>query len=834
MVTCFQCSRRTGGNIPPCDADVSSAPGIGCFQCKRKDIPCVVGETLLAPRPDGLTTPLVCDRCSKLSITECSWRERKTQSANNNRCRNCRIVEGFHATCSHGGSHFPQRQQSITPPGHTHLTVTRELPPPDLRPPHQVEAQANPVPGYNPATAGVFHNLSQEQARDLRLPYRPCLLCASLANREDVTLPNMRCNADPEIPLGCLLCTQFGLPCVSNWVALPPNLTHAPALLPNFGHCDNCLQNNLTCDRKRPCDACVLTKHDCTGARQGCFWRGVPGDDHSLYYRTHGLWEGGVFRPPGVMLAAVPPMPQDYHLGFQNLQRPRVYGSNQAKADNLARVPRGILQGPNSNMPSNAPQPLHWPSTNPNESPFPVPGIYEQRREAINLTRDRLIEADGHAGEVQSHQQLSDADLLQIDIVNSDAEAAAFGDGLDIYRNRWRGAQGLVIKHQQQLDLRTIRRRLRIDMLAGIKEPNSLIAHGIRAFLLIRVDARDQPVRQLATIRFNEEGHDDLVYTQPLLNPGGSSLANTTVRPFSRPVSPGPYRAVFDITHPPTVLSLHERKNDPAAQQQGHPAYINLDSVVRPLWNHPNPLGLPTLCTIPLLDPWTRGNRPQVMTCMAIDIYGTVCGRPTNNACEDRTHPDHAPVAICYLCEDRTRNAMLTIMQQVVFTLRAYACGSCSRGPAVEPQTYRHLGSRVWGIDVNEGNIRVAVPNPKYGWQDTGGFAGDLCPGSGCACLQKFFGRCLCNAHRMQHLVNLQLAVRHLDNYVVSVFGRQVCPFCTLDPPASSFFFQGQDGAAGVKKVWACKACNEVVVGRVPDSTMGAIENIIDQLTFGP
>ncbi|KAI1208395.1 uncharacterized protein F4807DRAFT_461723 [Annulohypoxylon truncatum] len=131
-----------------------------------------------------------------------------------------------------------------------------------------------------------------------------------------------KCDMEPGAnpPRACTECTRWGLFCVHDGVALPPrDLTEEQDRMEAIGRCDPCMNQIRNCDRKRPCDNCIIHGEPvCSGRNQAnCFWRGAPGDNLPLYYEK--IYRDGQRGVNYILAGPRPKMPPDYHLQYQPL-----------------------------------------------------------------------------------------------------------------------------------------------------------------------------------------------------------------------------------------------------------------------------------------------------------------------------------------------------------------------------------------------------------------------------------------------------------------------------------------------------------------------------------
>ncbi|KAI1660910.1 hypothetical protein F4813DRAFT_386319 [Daldinia decipiens] len=325
----------------PCDAWIGVSPGVGCTHCKKGDRTCRWGDVRLAPRPDGLTEPISCDRCTRLDILGCSWRNRPS-GVPYEECTSCVRAN---QPCSHGflGGSPGLYPRYLLGSNNTHFDATCHLPARSTgRQQGSRERQSNPVRTFIPAgprsrSPAQFRTRGGDViqpstfdptvTRRLNISGRrtdggqQCLLCASRVSQGHTRTNSRRCNANPSIPRGCDQCSSWGVQCIVDGAALPPTVSNSAGTTrdqAHYSHCDVCVRYGRPCDRKRPCDSCVIFGVACHGgAVKGTFHRGVPGDDQPLYYLRTGFGDGGVFTYPASRSARRPALPLDYHLQYQ-------------------------------------------------------------------------------------------------------------------------------------------------------------------------------------------------------------------------------------------------------------------------------------------------------------------------------------------------------------------------------------------------------------------------------------------------------------------------------------------------------------------------------------
>ncbi|KAL7627729.1 hypothetical protein AAE478_001924 [Parahypoxylon ruwenzoriense] len=408
------------------------------------------------------------------------------------------------------------------------------------------------------------------------------------------------------------------------------------------------------------------------------------------------------------------------------------------------------------------------------------------------------------------HSGLTEEALKEMQIYDNDEELNNLGGYtlfVEEYNEVWKGALYLVRQHDMVIDLRSIRLRLRQHMLQMIPSESSRIRADISDYLQKRFSNNFEVIEPAVVVSLPAGANRDIVAR---LNPGHGPLRNVTAQPVIRPPSPGPPRPLFhldDLNIPPP-----NQDGFPA----GHPAHVDLSRVVRPLPPHPNPDPSPAMATVPFQRIYGDGRRleEEVLSCSAETAQaGVICSKPTAHICEDTEHPDQN-FPLCTECDGQNREAFSEEFRSMVPLLRAYACSTCNLELTLAPK-YRGSGVRVWGFDITQDFPigGVSAPVPRAGWTNYGGFKGEPLAQTGCSCALKLFGRRLCSPHRLRHTIVLRNMVTELRDWVVSAYGRMVCPFCRIRPGVDAFNFQGEQGGEGQVRVWACLGCHGVVVG---------------------
>ncbi|KAI1802338.1 hypothetical protein F4811DRAFT_573142 [Daldinia bambusicola] len=304
------------------------------------------------------------------------------------------------------------------------------------------------------------------------------------------------------------------------------------------------------------------------------------------------------------------------------------------------------------------------------------------------------------------------------------------------------------------------------------------------------------------------------------LNPGSQShysyiapLRNTTSRPLTRPTSPGPARPQYWI--PWTTKSEDMPVYDNRSYfKEGSPERVNLSAIRRnPFRSHPNENAESVLSAIPFWRTWDNGTMyPTRRPCQHENNTGT-CNKETDRGCEDTSHIEEG-VPICDECEVVSRESFYTEFTILAQQMRQYLCHQCSNGNFSVIDRLAGTGNKVYFIPQPEQEIPDFTSDSLIGTgltQKVGGYKGVPLEITGCECGLKLFGRRLCSPHRLQHMLNMHEAVSDMRIYVDSVWGKQVCPLCKINPGIHDYNFQGVVGGEKSDKIWVCLVCHSFV-----------------------
>ncbi|KAI0871583.1 hypothetical protein GGS24DRAFT_509705 [Hypoxylon argillaceum] len=147
-----------------------------------------------------------------------------------------------------------------------------------------------------------------------------CRLCSSFV-RDSLNWRNCNWSIDTVTgeQKGCSRCSQWGLCCVVEDIALPPRPGIGLLRSARFSRCTNCKDHGSKCDRASPCECCV-TRNDPNCARishQGTFPRGA-GVATEIYPYLSAMKGGpGGMGDPDIFRSLYN-LPRDFHVQFTN------------------------------------------------------------------------------------------------------------------------------------------------------------------------------------------------------------------------------------------------------------------------------------------------------------------------------------------------------------------------------------------------------------------------------------------------------------------------------------------------------------------------------------
>ncbi|KAI1093038.1 hypothetical protein F5B19DRAFT_172323 [Rostrohypoxylon terebratum] len=557
--------------------------------------------------------------------------------------------------------------------------------------------------------------------------------------------------------LGCTTCSLWGLVCVVHGQVLPPRPLTGNEKESAMARCDCCRVNNRLCDRKRPCDSCIIHGEPvCRGTWfANCFWRGAPGDNQPLYYERlnlHPVLGARVatfapqkpVAPPDYHTRYVLPPPDDNTMLYPFPGQPRI-----SPAEAAALVDNAVLPNP----------------------PVPVPQIPHQP------TLFHSIPPGVDPNLVQEYQQV------------------------------WNDVTAVVSNGLQIIAVDNMRMHINEDILKGVQGAGSELLRDIRAFLHERWNYFQQKIQKRIDINLPADalGNMPVVY---MLHPGNMPIERAAFHPLLRPPSPGPLHPIHTGNKDTMNLQLFEQF---PVGNEARPDPENIVTIPPP---HPRPQ--PVMANIPTVRLWVNGQLTPYMSmrCTTRMADNTFCNNPTRCCCEDTTHP-HGGNPVCGACNEESLARLAHPIGQVVPDLRAMCCADCCRDIVNNPALLNQSGTRIWGFPPGYQNASSEVRPRAPPFVTRGGFMGELLPVTGCACAVKLCERTLCNAHRFQHFLNMREQSRVINEYTRAIYGTtKVCVACHKNPSIDAYEFKGAEGGENpqVPTVWQCKSCHDIVV----------------------
>ncbi|OTB16176.1 hypothetical protein K445DRAFT_11142 [Daldinia sp. EC12] len=266
------------------------------------------------------------------------------------------------------------------------------------------------------------------------------------------------------------------------------------------------------------------------------------------------------------------------------------------------------------------------------------------------------------------------------------------------------------------------------------------------------------------------------------LNPGSQAeyshiapIRNIVSRVPSHSTTPGPARPQYWI--PWTTKSEDIPIFDNTMYYpEGRPERINLSAIRRePFRDHPNENAESVLSTVPFLRLWDEGEMyPTDRPCQQETNTG-VCGKATLRGCEDTSHiGDGTP--ICDECEATNREKFYAEFSIIALQLRQYLCHQCSNGNFSVMKRLEGTGSKVY-----------YVSPPGEGVAD---YTSDSVVSTG---------------------LTQKEAASDMRIYMDSVWGKQVCPLCKINPGINDYDFKGVVGGENGDRIWVCLVCHSYV-----------------------
>ncbi|KAI1489601.1 hypothetical protein F5X96DRAFT_695741 [Biscogniauxia mediterranea] len=318
---------------------------------------------------------------------------------------------------------------------------------------------------------------------------------------------------------------------------------------------------------------------------------------------------------------------------------------------------------------------------------------------------------------------------------------------------------------------------------------------------------------------------------------GIAPIFKVTPVPVDRPASPGPPKPFFE---PPAGVQWQQLGVEENAHlfPPGHPEVTDMTKVRFPPPLHPSPLARSPLATIPYDRMWADGLQyaaeqychnisppPVVLTCTTL----------TRKGCEDTTHYEEGH-PVCDRCERANRKRFMDQFDSMALTMRAYSCHACLNDPATL-QKFQSSGYRIWWDNPpytadDEPQIRPERPSFRQaGGHDVGGMMGAPLNVTGCSCATKLFGRRICSPHRLQYMLDMHEKVQSMRDYIVTTYGKMVCPFCCRRAGADAYGFQGEEGCEGRPKAYVCLCCHGVVIDGRTNASGKFQDNFLNSVT---
>ncbi|KAI2602288.1 hypothetical protein GGR54DRAFT_654364 [Hypoxylon sp. NC1633] len=406
--------------------------------------------------------------------------------------------------------------------------------------------------------------------------------------------------------------------------------------------------------------------------------------------------------------------------------------------------------------------------------------------------------------------------------------------------------QYLVIQYQDMLNtvtqcvqsgipmnLASVQERLSTDLQNSVPLDESIPARDVMIYLATRAtDAHtthnpffaEVPVTVDVEIRgsylesillMNQCGRGDLNFVAP--------IRNVTQVPVDRPASPGPSRPSYWLPYnvrPEEVLVFPNDNMFPV----GHPERVDMASVRRdPFMNHPDEAVESALATIPYNRIHEAGEMLPahlIASCQVENRDGLVCGNPTQAGCEDTLHQGPgAPICDDHEMASRAGFRQAFMENGFIRQMRQYLCSACTNGAFPVFDVLAGKGVMVYYNANEDEQRRLAGPEGLASTSivNTGmtmpvGGLRPMLELTGCSCGVKLFGRRICSPHRAQKMFNMALKCTAMRNYILSLYGRMVCPLCLARPGVDNYLFQGEDGGQNCPfRAWVCLQCHGYV-----------------------
>ncbi|KAI1435717.1 hypothetical protein GGR50DRAFT_295518 [Xylaria sp. CBS 124048] len=791
----------------------------GCTACRKEDTECRFLEPgkfprSLRPRPDGFLPPLCCDECVQTGIRSCSWR--KVNHDSTLPCQTC-VARGV--PCTYMGV-----QVDAITGHHTHFTRTQHFS--NIRPEHLQERFPNPQASIlAPRVDGVWDEslgflalkimpnppLINPNPPSPKVPSKrghvhgtrrkQCRLCASYARAVDKHCdyeiigdekkPGPHCSQQ-----GCTNCKILGLICVTeDGIVLPPRPTASLGRRTAFVWCDGCRKYDTLCDRQRPCDSCVQRNEPCvctagTANNRGTFTRGA-GHGVELYTYMSMIGGGllGVQDPN--KLPSFCHQPADIHLQYIEwlaggplpvpLGITPTQESPPRPALQLRALPFAIpVQSPRY-FPMRA-APVHDPVTGMStlsRYPDPVP-IFPQRVVVYDIL---------NVGEpMQGHDKLPH---------------------LQTYQAVWNAARRRVDVCGMYLDLHNLRGDLRKAMDAGIPVDQVAAAQSY-------LDLSERPANARTVVI-----PPNSFPTEIALGLGTKWIFNLG-QGLRFPPSPAPVSRLYDLSDTEDTKDTKDTKDTEDIVgdldlPQNHHENVDRSLISREEIPYPNPSNTPALNTIPSVSLFDHPFRTQ-LRCPELVRKMRFCGKPTEKYCEDLSHDNRNPAAVCDDCDRKGRQRFGKSLATFALSMRAYACSECAVRHSINPDNYAGKQLNVWGLPLDAFASERDESSSKS--------RGAPLRITGCQCASKLLDRRLCNGHRLEHYLDIRTRVHSMRQYVTSKMGRMVCPFCLSRAGADAYNFLDELGVEFERHAYACLACYGIIVVDAVTQSAGVFDTV--------
>ncbi|KAI3342073.1 hypothetical protein F4824DRAFT_495953 [Ustulina deusta] len=439
---------------------------------------------------------------------------------------------------------------------------------------------------------------------------------------------------------GCEHCRKYGLVCIVDGAALPPNPnTHRH--IPKHSRCEACKEAQSKCDRQRPCESCVQRGTACDAdLAHGTVPRGAAfGVELYGYLSLMGGGPTGVNCDENERFPREYDQPGDYHIQYVRWVQGGPVPLPPGYSGPIPNPPRPNLQLRILNLPlPHQPPPRLSSRAAALARVIRAPPPHRPRRSTRTAARARAIMAPPPPPPPSVPAQPSQSSMPPAPTPTQPSQLSPTS--------------------------------------AILLSPTSIPAA-----------APDQFVTRPVVIPPGV-GQDEILH----LSGGATTISHLPPQLMVVP-SRGPTAILYDASAIQNPIAS-ENTNLP----NGHPERADVSLTIEPRPPHPNPEGTPSLQTVPDSNQIDYGIRRKPTWC--IEYRGTgPCHRPTLDVCEDLTHGDSLPV--CIDCDTSSRARFEPAFANISRGLRAYACGSCSEIAAQNPSHFLGKRFRVWGLPGN-------------------------------------------------------------------------------------------------------------------------------------